>query len=256
LARTVHELTYSLLIFSSYSKKGSRTIDSTFNLFKTLKEKKIMNSNINFNFDQLNIDYANNRDFLFDSLESETLGSSNSNVWGTPNEDAQYWRQQEGAMSCAVVAQISVYESITGEYISETAAANYAQAQGWFDPVAGTMPDDADNLLNVLGIATEQYTNATLDTIAQALYQGDKVIVGLDANEIWNPVYSTTGEPMEQQNAGHAVWVTGIEQLYDGSIGIYLNDSGTPDGQLSAVNSWDFMNAWNDMGNHMIIADA
>jgi hypothetical protein len=213
-----------------------------------------MGSNINFNFDQLDIDYADSEYLLFDS---ETAGSLSSSIWGTPNEDSVYWRQQEGNYSCAVVAQISVYESITGEYISETAAANYAQAQGWFDPNGGTTLEYADSLLDVLGIPTEEYKNATIDTIAQALYQGDKVIVWLDASEIWDPVYSTTGEPMEQDDLGHAVWVTGIQQFSDGSIDIYLNDSGTPDGQLSAVGYGDFMNAWNDIwDNYLMVVDA
>ena len=50
--------------------------------------------------------------------------------WGNPVTDQYYWRQQSGQASCAVVAQISAYQSLTGNYISEQAACNYAQARG------------------------------------------------------------------------------------------------------------------------------
>jgi hypothetical protein len=64
------------------------------------------------------------------------------------------------------------------------------------------------------------------------------------------------GSPIEQSNAGHAVWVTGIDQQPDGSVKIILNDSGTPDGQMKAVDAEDFLNAWEDFGNFVVVADA
>ena len=78
--------------------------------------------------------------------------------YGTPLEDAQYWRQQQGQYSCAVVAQICVYQSLTGGYVSEDAANNYAQQQGWFDPQSGTSPQYIGYILDTLGIgAYQQY---------------------------------------------------------------------------------------------------
>jgi hypothetical protein len=175
--------------------------------------------------------------------------------YGDPLSDAYYWRQQQGANSCAVVAQICVYQSLTGGYISEAAASNYAQQQGWFDPLTGTPPQYTGHILDALGIPTYETYNATLSTLEYALAMGDKPIVGLDGNEIWNPQYDWFGNPLEQANAGHAVWVTGIDYESDGSIGIIINDSGTPNGMASVVDAYDFMNAWQDYNYFVSIAD-
>jgi hypothetical protein len=175
---------------------------------------------------------------------------------GTPTEDAAHWHPQEGSNSCAVVAQLSVYEAITGIELSEDAACQIAQANGWYDPEAGTSPQDMGRLLAAFGIPTTQTYDATLEDIAVALEQGDKVIVGLDANEIWHPTPNATGEqPVELENAGHAVWVTGMRQEADGSIKIILNDSGTETGQMKEVDAIDFINAWQDYGNFLVVAD-
>jgi hypothetical protein len=176
-------------------------------------------------------------------------------VWGTPSSDSDYWREQNGN-TCSIVAQISVYESITGEYISETTAAKYAQKQGWYSPKEGTSRKYSGSILNAYDIETEQSYNNTLKTIAEAMNNGDKVIASLDANEIWDPIYSTTGKPYEQTNAAHAVWVTGIQQNADDTVDFVLNDSGTSYGQGELVDYYDFMNAWDDYDNYLTIADA
>ena len=174
--------------------------------------------------------------------------------YGTPIDDSYYWRHQQGDNSCAVVAQICVYESLTGEYISEDAASYYAQQQGWFDPLTGTSPENTGNILNALGINTYQ-VDASLSGLEYALAWGDKPIVGLDASEIWNPQYDLYGNPVEQDFQGHAVWVTGIDYESDGSVGIILNDSGTSSGMASVVGYSDFMNAWQDTNYFVAVAD-
>ena len=175
--------------------------------------------------------------------------------YGNPLTDAQYWRQQQGAMSCAVVAQMSVYQSLTGHYISEYDASVYAQQQGWFDPVTGTPVEHTGNILDVLGVPTYEMYNASLQTLEHALAYGNKPIVGLDGNEIWNPMRHWDGTPVEQAEAGHAVWVTGIDYEWNGSLGIIVNDSGNPNGSASMIDYHDFMNAWQDYGYFVSIAD-
>ena len=61
-------------------------------------------------------------------------------------------------------------------------------------------------LLNELGIPTEQKYHANLEDIADALEKGDRVIVGLDANEIWNPMRDANGAAIEQTNAGQRTY--------------------------------------------------
>ncbi|GFE71771.1 hypothetical protein [Chroococcus sp. FPU101] len=57
-----------------------------------------------FIFDQLNVgNLATNATESLGSLYDDPI------EYGNPLEDAQYWRQQQGQNSCAVVAQICVY---------------------------------------------------------------------------------------------------------------------------------------------------
>lgn len=176
--------------------------------------------------------------------------------WGNPIAEAEHWQQQQGGNSCAVVAQASVLESITGVDITEAEACQISEANGWFDPETGTTPENIGKFLEHYGIPCEKSYHANLENIADALQKGDKVIVGLDAHEIWHPVRDPmTGFPVEQTNGGHAVWVTGIDTEPDGSVKIILNDSGTPDGQMKVVDALDFLNAWEDYGNLLLVAD-
>jgi hypothetical protein len=218
------------------------------------------NSGINFEDDLkaevFSLD-ANNYCSEFSNLAATEQQSDISGFGGSghPAEDAKFWHQQDGSNSCAVVAQTNIFESITGQKIPEDQACKIAQVNGWFDPEIGTRPGDVGKLLNGLGINTEQKYNATLEDIANALEKGDHVIVGLDANEIWNPLRDVKGTPIEQPNKGHAVWVTGIDTQPDGSVKMVLNDSGHLNGRMVTVDVLDFLNAWDDNGNFLVVAD-
>lgn len=173
---------------------------------------------------------------------------------GNPLEDAKFWQEQAGSSSCAIVAQMGVYQSITGIELPEDAVCKIAEINGWFDPNSGTSPDALGKILNVFGVTIKNQYDASLNEIAQALEKGDKVIVALDAHEIWNPLRDGDGKPIEQEDGGHAVWVTGMDQDADGNIKIILNDSGISDGRMKVVDAADFVNAWDDFGNHLVIA--
>jgi hypothetical protein len=198
-------------------------------------------------------------------LAGRTVSNRNSNglgglyentvEYGDPLTDADYWRQQDSNTSCSVVAQISVYESLTGEYISEADAADYAAEQGWFDPDTGTFTEDTGNILEDLGIEVSASYDNSLADLADALEAGNKPLVALDANEIWYPEYDRRGNSLELEDMGHVVWVTGISQEADGSVGVVLNDSGDPNGSASVVDYDDFMNAWEDRDFFAAIAE-
>ncbi|MGZ3637724.1 MAG: hypothetical protein ACXVCX_07785 [Ktedonobacterales bacterium] len=173
---------------------------------------------------------------------------------GNPVGESAHWHQQH-ENDCAVMAQADVYESITGRHLTEQEALSIVTQHGWYHD--GTTLPDTGKLLNYLGIPTRQYTNASLQDLYTALQHGDHVIVGVNANEIWFPHHdSATGAPIEQSVGGHAVWVTGIDQAPDGSIKVILNDTGKPGGQMEAVDASDFMNAWSDFNNFMVVAPA
>ncbi len=203
-----------------------------------------------FNFNQLSLGAV-------ETNAVESLGRlfNDPIEYGNPLSDIGYWRQQQGNFSCAVVAQISIYQSLTGQYIPEDVACNYAQQQGWFDPATGTLIPNIGHILNAWGIGTYQQYNASLSSLEHALAMGDKPIVALDANEIWYPQSDIYGNPLEQVDVGHAVWVTGIDYELDGSIGIVINDSGTSYGMPSVVEYHNFMNSWQDSTYFVTVAD-
>ena len=212
-------------------------------------------TNVNNGLGELSDELLVNSTLLNNSYSSLNELYDDPIEYGDPITDAYYWRQQDGSTSCAVVAQISIYESLTGERITESSASEVAHQQGWFDPVTGTPEEYVGYILEDLNIDTFQMNDATLETLQYALSIGDKPIVGLDANEIWNPQYDLYGNPIEQEDAGHAVWVTGIDYQTDGSVDIILNDSGHPNGSASMVDYYDFMNAWQDYDHFVTIAD-
>jgi hypothetical protein len=176
---------------------------------------------------------------------------------GTPYDDARHWHEQRGEASCAVVAQAAIYEAITGQALDEDRACSVAEQSGIFDPATGTRPEDMGKLLDVLGVPTTTVWNASVMDIADALSRGDKVLVGINANDVWSPVHDpVTGLPVAQQAAGHAVWVTGIETSATGEVRVVLNDSGTAHGSMESVPLLDFENAWRDFGRELVIATA
>lgn len=176
---------------------------------------------------------------------------------GAPLVDAAHWHRQQGENSCAVVAQASVLEEIRGVPFDERAASAEAEARGLFDPETGTPPWAMGGLLEAHGVACARTYGAGLGDLADALERGDKVIVALNANEIWTPVHDpATGLPVPQDVGGHAAWVTGLQQRPDGSVQVLLNDSGTDSGRIESVHAADFLNAWADYGGLMVVAHA
>jgi hypothetical protein len=174
---------------------------------------------------------------------------------GTPLDDARHWHAQTEPNSCAVVTQGAVLESVTGVPCDEQQLSEVARRAGWYDPASGTRPADVGKLLEAHGVPCEQIRDAQITDIAAALERGDKVLVGLDGTEIAAPLRDpTTGAPVEQPDAGHCVWVTGIDANPNGSIHVLVNDPGHPAGRMAPVDLLDFLNAWDDRANHLTVA--
>jgi len=180
---------------------------------------------------------------------------ANFNGIGNPLNDSENWNLQTSPNSCAVMAQINIYESLTGYQLPEEIVCRIAEDIGWYDEQTGTPVIYTGNILQALGIPVEKSFDCSLGDIAGALSNGDKVMVCLDASEIWNPYRElTTGLPLEQNDSGHAVWVTGLDIESNGSVKVILNDSGLGEGKMMAVDGADFLNAWEDSGCFMAVA--
>jgi len=214
-------------------------------------------------YDLLTLMDGNHFNFFLDPLDADfhaylyeiDWNPDNFDGIGDPLKDAESWNIQTRPTSCAVMAQISIYESVTGHQLHEDLVCELAEEVGWYDEETGTTMADTGNILEVLGIPVERNYGCSLGDIASAIANGDEVIVGLDASEIWTPYREVqTDLPLEQNDAGHAVWVTGLD-LEDGRVKVILNDSGTPDGAMMAVDAADFMNAWEDYDCFMAVAE-
>lgn len=170
------------------------------------------------------------------------------NLVGDPGFDATHFHHQSYDNTCAIVAQQGILES-HGIFASEHELMRIAAEHGWFS-TDGTVMHDMGKLLEHFGIQVEYNSNASIHDLVNELSHGDKVIVGLDASEIWTPQHNgdlLNWYAAELPDKGHAVWVTGVD-LEHGVV--YMNDSGIADGAARPVAINDFMNAWEDFGNN------
>lgn len=171
-----------------------------------------------------------------------------------PLQDAEH-RKQQAPLSCAVGTQGAVLESITGRHCDVQELTELAWTNRWYDPARGTRVSDVGKILEVHGVPCEQLPNAEITDIVAALARGDKAMVVLDGTEIAGRRRdAAAGVPAELPNAGHCVWVTGVDMTPDDSIHVVVVDPGHPAGRLDPVQLNDFLNAWDDYGNHLVVA--
>jgi hypothetical protein len=178
------------------------------------------------------------------------------NVVGTPGADEQVWHQQAHDNTCAVASQQFVIEQMTGQYVSENQLMAQAEANGWYTPGGGTPFDAVGNLLEAHGVPVQREQGASIADLDNQLANHEKVIVGVNAEDIWYaqpghdpslPVGSYPGIP--GQRADHAVEVIGIDYSDPAHPNVILNDSGTPNGQGEVVPLDTFEQAWAASGN-------
>ena len=177
---------------------------------------------------------------------------------GDASRDDDFWHYQGEERACAVVVQGSIIEAITGIPFDQGETTAWLRAQGWYDPSSGTSRADLTRLLDAYGIGHVDGP-ATVPEMFDALQRGDRVMVTVDAAEIWYPEDDpVTGKPVEIPGSkGHAVWVTeiGLDPL-DQQWKVVLNDSGHPDGRASVVELDDFMQATDDYQDFTVIVDS
>lgn len=201
---------------------------------------------------ELSEDYL---DDLHDIGSGEDIDAQSVVITGTPDVDGQHWSWQGMNNSCAIVAQEGVLESLLGYDIPKTELEQMAYNNGWYDPKSGTPIECIGNILEAYGVPVEQGYDKSLIDIHNALDNDEKVIVALDANEIWDPARDYHGRPVEYSDAGHAIWVTGIVMDGEGNLSVKINDSGTTDGMGKTVSLEDFKNAWDDFGNFAVMTN-
>ncbi len=170
-----------------------------------------------------------------------------------PPDDKIHWHQQKYRDTCAIVSQEYILDSFYDYDFSEEELVKEAIEKGYYIPGFGTVPDYVGNLLEDHGIEVQRSEGNTIDDIMERLARGEKIIVGVDANEIWAP------SELEQlkdlyflPEANHAVMVTGYN---DQTHTVTLNDPGHPQGGGMEVALDDFTNAWQDSNGFMVAAN-
>lgn len=175
-------------------------------------------------------------------------------VYGTPEADAMFFPgQQSYDDTCAIRCQEFIIELYTGQDLPEDLLIQQAAENGWYAPGNGTYPEHTGNLLDLYGIETTRYPQATIYELADELAQGHKVIIGVDSGELWNGM--TGGEWLNDllglDGADHAVVVSGIDTSDPNNVQVIISDPGT--GEAVAYYPMDqFLDAWADSNFFMV----
>lgn len=206
-------------------------------------------------------------------LAGPAMASGNGTMYGDPTTAAKYWVHQKYD-DCAIMSSADVVGQITGKMPSERSIIKVAQTTPSVshpgsiylkptdknDPNSGmgTNPDDLPTLLAHYGIhatntdadtAGETGVATGMDALERYLGSGQTVIVGLNAEMIWNQPIENKGRD-GQPRADHAVVVTGVDTA-NGTV--HLNDSGNPKGKDEQVPLATFVKAWATSHNFMTV---
>lgn len=171
-------------------------------------------------------------------------------IYGEPENGIKFWHQQELSDTCAIVSQEFILEDITGDDFSEEDLVKESIAKGYYYPGCGTLPYDVGKLLEDYDISVQRSEGNSIEDIKEKLDNNQKIIVGVDANEIWaNGLDQQLIDLLYMPEANHAVQVIGYNE--DNSS-VILNDPGHPDGKGLEVPLVDFQCAWDDSNSFMV----
>jgi hypothetical protein len=157
---------------------------------------------------------------------------------------------QHQSDTCAIKAQQIILHTF-GFNISEEALTLEATTKGYYTPGQGSYPMDIGNLLEDHGVGTHTKLHANVYDLMLELAQGHKIIVGVDADELWHPSFYND---LFGENANHALVVTGIDTSNPYDTRVILTDPGTGDVARSyPINQ--FLDAWHDSACFMVATD-
>lgn len=183
----------------------------------------------------------NNSNMLQDSIIGD--------VTPFPSLDADDVMQQQND-TCAIKSQQIILHSF-GMDIPEELLTIEATGKGYYIPGQGSTPSQVGMLLEDHGIGTHTKYHATVYDLAAELAQGHKVIVGVDADELWCPSFFND---LFGEQANHALIVTGIDTSDPNDVRVILTDPGTGDVARSYPMA-QFLDAWHDSSCMMVATD-
>jgi hypothetical protein len=177
-------------------------------------------------------------------------------VIGSPVE----WSEQTTGFTCAVVSQemilnaFGVRDPSSGLPISEARLVYDATSHGWLTD-GGTNLGDMGRLLDLYGV--HSHHGAGLPQALEELGQGHKVIVGVDADELWhsdNWILNGLKDLMGK-SPNHALVLEEVRMNEQGHAVVVVADPGDPNGAHREYPLTDFENAFADSGFHYVATD-
>ena len=159
--------------------------------------------------------------------------------------------------SCAIKSQQLILSDL-GIEVSEVDLVQAAAVNGWYN--GGTAPQDVGNLLELANIPVTRQEGANVFNLVNELAQGHKVIVGLDANEMWHndsiseKLRNWYNDFFGESGGNHALIVAGIDTSDPNNIQVIVKDPGSgDDGKPYPLDQ--FMDAWSDANCYMVSTD-
>ena len=173
-----------------------------------------------------------------------------ANVSGDPSASMEHWEFQGDTGRCALYSQKFIIEEFTGQEIPIEDMVAMAEENGWFSDNSGSSFLNINKMLDAYGVENEMSFHNDISDIDECLQNGGRVIVAIDADEIW---YGE-GDDMFSPNssANHAVEVIGIDYSNPDNPMVILNDSGNPYGRGEMIPLEVFLDAWQDSECQMI----
>lgn len=166
--------------------------------------------------------------------------------------------QQQYPDTCAVKSQQLILNEF-GITLTEDQCVQYCYDHGWYIPGGGTLPENVGKLLADVGIPCTQRIDANIFDLIDEIQRGHKVIVGVDANELWKdgPVDSIIEwlrDVISGEEANHALIVAGLDYSDPENPYVILTDPGSGDAAKPYPLD-QFMDAWSDSQHFIVSTD-
>jgi len=175
-------------------------------------------------------------------------------IIGTPLSDSTFFPgKQSDDYGCAVRCQEFIIRQYTGADAPEKFFIDESRSHGWYEDGIGTKPADIGKLLELHGIPVHRYYDAHPLQLAGELYQGHKVIIGVNSYELLHNdhLLRDLGHVFDFGTADHAVVVSGIDTSDRENVQVIISDPGT--GEAAArYPLGQFVNAWRDSHFFMV----
>ena len=154
---------------------------------------------------------------------------------------------------CAIRSQQIILRDY-GIDVSLEELKQFALQNGWYEDGGGTPMGYVGAIIDACGVGVRQDINCTVYDLVNELAQGHRVIVGVDANELWavrdgNHIAQAKEfiKDIFNEEANHALIVAGVEVNPSDpeDVKVILTDPGTGDLRIEYTLE-QFMDAWED----------